>query len=611
MIIIKDLLQIIFQYLSWKKYYQLCITYDIPFRFSQLGEYPTVREICECKEVECTELIMHLMDKNVKYINCMNIAIMNGHLNIVKLLNEPISSSHINNAIHYNKFDIVKYLHNEHKKIRTMTWQYYSLFTTGNLEMIKYFVENIPFCITNYHNYKFTKELCEAGNLDAIMYMNMLTYKDDCIAYAGRHGHLHIVKYLIDVLHLDVPKGIIYQVIDESNGYQILDVIKYFISLGYKCTHQSVERSLYEKNFEVFEFLINEYGLKIPEYVETYLSSRNTYLQEKQTIIQFVKYLHDRGYKLDISRISHFAYRYDLETTKFIHSMGFLNLTEALDVAIQYRNEKVLYYLYSSFAIDHKEMWESVKKVINWTDSLKLVKLIYKQGGLIDRSDIDSKNPKIYKFLLSIGFPFTHNMLTNAIEINATTLIKKYPPIIKIGHNELSMIFYCNNIELLKYFYEIDKTIFDKSYYEHLIRNSSLETIQFVIDHTHTDERYNIIGINDVKITKFLYENKLFRCDIDEYNIEQVNSETMKFLFEKKLITQKQLFNVFTHAVRNEKLELVKYIIDAGIKITYRRKRQIYKTKNPWMIDLIHESQTLSSYKTVKRQRKAISFFIR
>ena len=163
-------------------------------------------EACATNNFESISKIMKKYDYNKNYFDLYNIvkrACRKGNLNIVQYLIEQYLTDYkcdyaLYVAILNGHLDVVKYLIEKCNHIPVKSNEMLkTVCKKGNLQLLKYLIENCKIKFTSHKNVIFLT--AKYGHLDVIKYLienyNFKSRQKD-LNIASKNNHLHIVKYL-------------------------------------------------------------------------------------------------------------------------------------------------------------------------------------------------------------------------------------------------------------------------------------------------------------------------------------------------------------------------------------------------------------------------------
>lgn len=179
-----------------------------------------------CAENGYLDILIFLESKGINITNFTVLsAIERGKINVVKYIikykNTLFNFDWYIFAIEFNQFEIFKFLHISNCPFSSNFNILLVAACSGNLDIIKYIIDNVNFLIT-----------------------------DSLITSAAANGHFDIVKYFHS---MDFP--IFDGIIDILTWSPKIEIIDFFIQLGYKFSFISFDNAILHEDFDLIRYL--------------------------------------------------------------------------------------------------------------------------------------------------------------------------------------------------------------------------------------------------------------------------------------------------------------------------------------------------------------------
>jgi len=217
-------------------------------------------------------------------------------------------------AVMKNKLDVIKYLIKKHANINSEDRLGDSVLNYvvkyGNLETVKYFVENklLPLNWKDLEGVSLFMSVCERGEEGIVKYLiskgvdvNIRDkYGDSPLFYAAKSGNLSLIKYLTEEKKLYILEPYVVFPAAKSGN---LELVKYLEKKGFNLnTEDKFEKSVLfyaaeSGNLELVKYLVELKGLDVNK---KDILGRTPIMYAAESKLDVVKYLVEHGANIDV-----------------------------------------------------------------------------------------------------------------------------------------------------------------------------------------------------------------------------------------------------------------------------------------------------------------------
>ncbi len=253
-----DIDYLIYGYLEWKEYYDVCLMLGIDRKwniyFRDCTIVPTLEELCKCGNW-CMEVIeyLHKSDKlicNNKYEAIYSL-IKNGHLDTLKYLYEKYITK--NDILVYYYDNIVYAIINK------------------QLNMLKFLVSltNNIYHLSKQKSEHLMEQACYYySNIEIVKYLFSIGIKKGrAIEYAGSCGDINMIKFICENYNNNFGRSLntAIQCVCMSNidDEQKINIIKYLQSVGGNINKDAIYVACTNNQYKLVDYFI-QLGIQIP-----------------------------------------------------------------------------------------------------------------------------------------------------------------------------------------------------------------------------------------------------------------------------------------------------------------------------------------------------------